>query len=325
VAGNSENAVVVALDIGGTKISAGLISQAGGLIWQHAGETVQASLAASLEQLTALIKTAAAQAPRGCGVAGVGLAVPGWVNRRAGTVWAPNIAGWDHIPLAAQLQPRIEWPLTIDSDRNAYVLGEAWRGCAAGLEDVIFLAAGTGIGVGIISGGRLVRGHDDLAGCAGWFALRPEFQELYAQIGCFEAEASGKSLWRKAQERGFFVGRDDAAQDARAVVQAAERGEAAATALLDETARFLGMGVANLVSTLNPQVVVLGGGLFQQGEYLLAGVRHEFRRWAQPMAAERARIERSALREHAGLYGAGRLAWDGNNPGSGSDRVSNER
>ncbi|MGE0133155.1 MAG: ROK family protein [Blastocatellales bacterium] len=301
---------VVALDIGGTKISAGLFSSAGMLLWQRAEATGQTSLADSLDQITNLIAEAIGNAPSGCDVDGVGLVVPGWVNRRAGTVWAPNIAGWDHIPLAAELQQRIQWPLVVDSDRNAYVLGEAWRGCAAGLEDVIFVAVGTGIGVGIISGGHLIRGHDDLAGCAGWFALRPEFQELYAQIGCFEAEASGKSLGRKAQERGFFAGRDDEARDARAVVAAAERGDAAAIELLDEAARFLGMGVANLISSLNPQMVVMGGGLFQQGEYLISAVRREAPRWAQPMAAERVRIERSALQEHAGLYGAARLVWN---------------
>jgi len=321
----TDDRAVVALDIGGTKISAGLFSPAGEMFWQRAEATKQTSLADSLGQITNLIAEVIGHAPAACDVAGVGLAVPGWVNRRAGTVWAPNIAGWDHIPLAAQLQQRIERPLTVDSDRNAYVMGEAWRGCAAGLEDVIFVAVGTGIGVGIISGGRLIRGHDDLAGCAGWFALRPEFQELYAQIGCFEAEASGKSVGRKAQERGFFAGRDGEAQDARTVVGAAERGSAEARSLLDEVSKFLGMGVANLISTLNPQMVVLGGGLFQQGEYLLAGVRREVPRWAQPMAAERVRIERSTLDEHAGLYGAARLACDQNRTGSGRDRVRNER
>lgn len=303
--------IVVALDIGGTKISAGLISREGETLWRRAEATRQTSFADSLAQITRLIEEAAGAAPSGCNVVGVGLAAPGWVNRRAGTVWAPNIAGWDHIPLARELSERLSWPLTVDSDRNAYVMGEAWLGAAAGLEDVIFVAVGTGIGAGIISGGRLIRGHNDLAGCAGWFALQPDFQELYAQIGCFEAEASGKSLGRKAEERGFFAEREvERAQGARAVVAAAELGDAAARSLLDEAARFLGMGVANLISALNPQMVTLGGGLLQQGEYLLAATRRECRRWAQPMAVERVRIERGALGEYAGLYGAARLAWD---------------
>lgn len=302
---------VIALDIGGTKISTGVFSPAGELLWQRAEATGQESFAASLDQIAGLIAEAASKCAR---VAGVGLAVPGWVNQRAGTVWAPNIAGWDHIPLGRELGDRIEWPLHVDSDRNAYVLGEAWRGCAADLEDVVFVAVGTGIGAGIISGGRLIRGHDDLAGCAGWFALQPGFKDSYVQEGCFEYEASGRSIGRKARERGFFASRSDAAQDARAVVEAAESGDSEARDLLDEAARYLGMGVANLISTLNPQAVVLGGGLFQQGEYLIEAVRRESRRWAQPMAGERARIERSALGEHAGLYGAARLAWMGINP-----------
>jgi glucokinase len=306
----TENSAVVALDIGGTKITAGLINRVGDLLFCRTVPTMQKTFADSLSQITGLIEEAASSAPAGYGIAGTGLAVPGWVNSRAETVWAPNIAGWDHIPLASELRRRLRWPLRVDSDRNAYVMGEAWRGCAAGLEDVIFLAIGTGIGAGIISGGHLIRGHDDLAGCAGWFALQPTYQELYGQMGCFESEASGKSLGRKAKERGFFAGRDDESQGARAVIEAAEREDAEARALLDEAAQFLGMGVANLISTLNPQMMVLGGGIFQQGEYLLSAVRREFRRWAQPMAAEMVRIERSTLGEHAGLYGAARLAWD---------------
>ena len=295
-----ERRAVLALDIGGTKIAAGLISEAGEIIAHRKVLTVQATLDESMNPLAGIIDEMAAGE---VAIVSVGVAVPGWFNRRAGTVWAPNIAGWDHIPLERHLSERVPFPVRVDSDRNAYVLGEAWMGCAKGIDDVVFLAVGTGIGAGIVSGGRLITGHDDLSGCVGWYALQPEYQELYAAMGCFEAEASGKSIGRKAEERRLF-------SSTPAVVEAAERGEAAACALLDEAARYLGMGVANLINTLNPEMIVLGGGLFQQGDYLISAVTREFPRWSQPIAAERTRLVRSQLLEDAGLFGAARIAWD---------------
>lgn len=295
-----ERRAVLALDIGGTKIAAGLISEAGEIIAHRKVLTVQATLDESMNQLAGIIDEMAAGE---VAIVSVGVAVPGWFNRRAGTVWAPNIAGWDHIPLERHLSERVPFPVRVDSDRNAYVLGEAWMGCAKGIDDVVFLAVGTGIGAGIVSGGRLITGHDDLSGCVGWYALQPEYQELYAATGCFEAEASGKSIGRKAEERGW-------ASSTPAVVEGAERGDPAARALLDEAARYLGMGVANLINTLNPEMIVLGGGLFQQGDYLISAVTREFPRWSQPIAAERTRLVRSQLSEDAGLFGAARIAWD---------------
>lgn len=296
----TERRAVLALDIGGTKIAAGLISETGEILAHRKVATVQSSLDESMNQLAGLIEEMSVGE---AAIAGVGIAVPGWCNRRAGTVWAPNIAGWDHIPLERHLSERVPFPVCVDSDRNAYVLGESWMGCAKESDDVVFLAVGTGIGAGIISGGHLITGHDDLSGCVGWYALQPEYQELYAAMGCFEAEASGKSIGRKAEERGLF-------SSTPAVVEAAEHGHPEARELLDEAARYLGMGVANLIDTLNPEMVVLGGGLFQQGEYLLSAVTREFPRWSQPIAAERTRLVRSQLLEDAGLFGAARIAWD---------------
>jgi glucokinase len=224
-------------------------------------------------------------------------------------VWAPNIAGWDHLALAAQLQGQLPATLVLEADRSAYVAGEAWLGAARGLRDVIFLAVGTGIGAGIMSDGHIIHGHDDLAGAVGWMALNPQFEELYARMGCFEAEASGSSVGRKAAARLTGSGPQDE-WTALEVVQMGEQGDPEARALLDEAGVYLGMGVANLVSTLNPEMIVLGGGLFQSGDYLLERVRREFPRWAQPFAAERVRLERSALGGNAGLIGAARLAFN---------------
>jgi glucokinase len=208
--------------------------------------------------------------------------------------------------------------LVLESDRSAYVAGEAWRGAAAGARDAVFLAVGTGIGAGIISGGRVLHGHEDIAGAVGWFGLDPVFKPDYAAMGSFEAEASGTSVARKARARleqgrpsvmRDLAGGDLASVTAEVVAEAARRGDPAALEVVAEAVTYLAMGVANIVSILNPEVVVLGGGLFQAADIYLEPVRREFRRWAQPLAARAVRIEPSALGEDAGLFGCGRLAW----------------
>jgi glucokinase len=249
----------------------------------------------------------------------VGICIPGIVFAKSGRVWAINIPGWEHFPLRDRLAAETRTPFLLDSDRSAYVSGEQWRGVARGRKDVVFLAIGTGIGAGILSGGNIVRGSGGVAGAVGWFALDPRFQPEYAAMGGFEAEASGGSVGRKAREYlrtgeisfiGDLVkGRIDRVT-AETVAAAARLGDPLARHILDRAAIYLAMGIANIVSILNPEMIVLGGGLFRAADLLLGPVRKEFRKWAQPVAAKTVRIELSALGDDAGLYGAAKLAWD---------------
>ena len=170
-------------------------------------------------------------------------------------------------------------------------------GVARGLDDVIFVAVGTGIGAGIISGGRLIRGASDIAGAVGWFALNPEMKDVYRHIGCFEAEAAGPSVAR----RGPWSTTEEA-------VEAARTGDAGALASIEETTRYLALGIAILISVLNPGMIVLGGGLMRASDLLLERIRKQVLDWAQPVAARDTRIELTQLGEDAGLFGAARLA-----------------
>jgi glucokinase len=317
------------IDVGGTKISSALFTKTGGILGKtkvaidgSGGERAAGQIG---EAILSLGKTAARVGGR---LLAVGVSVPGIVYSESGCVWAPNIPGWDRYPLRERLEREAAawpgrsgtpFPLILESDRSAYVTGEAWRGAAAGASDAVFLAVGTGIGAGILVGGRLVHGHEDIAGAVGWFGLAPEFKPVYADMGCFEAEASGNSVGRKAREL-IGAGRPSLMLElaggrmenvtAETVVAAARRKDPLALEVVADCARYLAMGVANIVSMLNPGVVVLGGGLFQAADIFLEPVRREFRKWAQPMAAENVRIEISALGEDAGLYGCGKLAWD---------------
>ncbi len=311
VAGMNRKRCAVALDVGGTKLACGLWLEDGRLLFEKTVSTSQESAEASVSQVVSLAREALGEAPLDTMVAGVGVVVPGWVNREAGTVWAPNITGWDHIPLEARLAEALPLPVVLDSDRSGYVKGEAWLGVARGLTDVVFLAVGTGIGAGIMVDGRVVHGHDGLAGAVGWLALDPRFQEIYSRMGCFEAEASGASLARKGGETpGAVQAAATGSVTAREVLEAAASGEPQAAQIVKRAASYLGMGIANLISALNPQMVVLGGGLFHSGGYLLDLVRKEYPRWAQPFAARRVTVELSFLGERAGLAGAARIALD---------------
>jgi glucokinase len=229
---------------------------------------------------------------------GVGVVVPGIFDPRTGRAWAPNLWGPDKIPLVDALSPHLPAAVTIDSDRTGYVLGEQWLGAARGARDAVFLAVGTGIGAGILADGRVVRGTGGVAGAVGWLPIDPRFQALYGRVGCFEAEAAGPALARR--------GRAATAED---VVAAARAGDPTALHAVAETVEALAMGIAGLIGVLNPEVVVLGGGVMQARDLFLEPIRAAVPRWAQPHAARQCRVEATALGDDAGVLGAARLAF----------------
>ena len=284
--------MVLAVDLGGTKTAIARVDEHGVV---HDRLTLPA--ARTLEATVAQIASAAGRAGD---CAAVGVILPGIYNPSTGGAWCPNLWGRDEVPLRRALGDRLRHDAFIDSDRAGYVLGEAWLGVARGLRDVLFVAIGTGIGVGILAGGRVVRGAGGIAGAAGWFALTPEWKDVYAEVGCWEAEAAGPGVARRA-----------GLPDAAAVASAARAGDPTALAALDRAARFTAMGIANLISAFDPDAVVLGGGLMVgAGDLLLDRIRAEVPRWAQPISASRCRIELTRLGADAGLLGAARLALD---------------
>ena len=289
---------VLAIDLGGTKASFAIIDSAGAIRSRSKRPSHEGGSVVSFDALVA----SAADTVRAAGLAwadlqAAGVVVPGIYNPATGRAWAPNLWGRDDVPIVEALRPRLPVPVVFDSDRSGYVLGEAWQGAARGCTDVVFLAVGTGIGAGILSHGRLVRGGGGIAGAVGWFALDPRWRDDYGRTGSFEAEAAGPALARRL-----------GAPSAEDVAEAARRGDPAARRAVDETVEWLAMGTANLISVLNPQVVVLGGGLMQAADLFLEPVRRAVRRWAQPLAADQCRIELTTLGEDAALFGAARLA-----------------
>ncbi|TAM82232.1 MAG: ROK family protein [Acidobacteria bacterium] len=289
---------VWAVDIGGTKIAAARVSRKGGLSDYAEIPTPSAGGRKVVEAVVELLERMPARQIRAIGVDVPGLAWPD------GHVWAPNIPGWKRMPLGPALKKRFRLPTLVESDRNAFVMGEAWRGAARGCRDVVFLAVGTGIGAGILTGGRLLRGHGELAGSVGWMALRNRYQPIYRSIGCFETHASGTGIGLAASKA---FGRK---LSARELTVLARRGNRKAKKLLESAGHDLGLGLSNLVDVLNPEVIVIGGGVAAAGNLVLNVARKTMKQWGQPLAVKQVRVVRSRLGTRAGLLGAARLAFD---------------
>jgi glucokinase len=257
-------------------------------------------------------KLAAEKKPKQAYVAAA-IAVPGLV-RRTGTVWAPNLPGWGRMPLARRLQRAIGIPVIVESDRNAAVLGETWLGAARGKSDAIVLMIGTGIGAGILSEGRLLRGAHELSGCAGWLTItRAELPNI-AGAGELESLASGPAIARAArqrsrQEESSLSQLEVSRITAHEVATAARAGDGLALDVFANAGRFLGYGIANMVSILDPEVVILGGGLSAVADLYLESLRNAMMERAQPVSAKQVRVVVSRLGGKANLLGCARIAW----------------
>jgi glucokinase len=252
-------------------------------------------------------------AKRGFMIRGVGVSVPGIVNQTSGRVWAPNIPGWNDYPLRDEICTALdEWraDVVVESDRAASILGESWQGAARGCRDAVFVAVGTGIGAGILADGRVLQGADGIAGAIGWFALDRPFKPAYVDCGCFESHASGlgiaavaaATLIRQKRYRGPLNAKGKLTS--HDVFRAYEKGDVAAKKALAAAIEFWGMASANLVSLLNPEKIIFGGGVFGPARRFLDAIASEARRWAQPVAIERVGFEVSQLGSEAALYGA---------------------
>jgi glucokinase-like ROK family protein len=253
---------------------------------------------------------------------GAGIGLPGPVSFRDGMPVAPPIMpGWDRYPVRDELAGKWGCPVTVDNDVNVMALGERHAGVARSLDDLIFVKVGTGIGCGIVLGGKVYRGVAGTAGDIGHIRL-DDYGPACAcgEVGCLEAYFGGSALARDAMTlarsgRSTMLAEkltDRGKLNAQDVGEAATAGDFAAANLVREGGRRLGHVVASLVSFLNPGMVVIGGGVSRLGHPLLAEVRSSVYRRSLPLATGNLPIVLSELGELAGVTGA---AW------SASDRA----
>ena len=307
---------LLGIDLGGTKLALALFNEAGNILHKKTialqnreGKDVGELIANSCMQIKNSEKHGKVNA--------IGISVPGIYHIKTGTVWAPNIPGWDDYPLLNEIKNISgEVSVTIDSDRACYILGESWQGNAQLCRDAIFLAVGTGIGAGILINGNVLRGTHDIAGAIGWMALKKPFNDEYIYCGCFEHYASGegiaKSIRRLLNETTGYTGelknKPLAKINSHDVFAAYENNDPLAIKVIQMCIEFWGMASANLVSLFNPEKIIFGGGVFGPAIPLIPAIKTETAKWAQPISIKQVSFESSALGSDAGVYGAAYLA-----------------
>jgi glucokinase len=310
---------VIGLDLGATKLAGALfrndgtaVSRGGVLLDRSSGDGVGQLLVEKLRELQAAARA------QGEVVEAVAVSVPGIAHHGAGTVWAPNIEGWERYPLRDLLAAQVDrgCPIMVESDRACSILGEVTRGAARGCRHAIFLAVGTGIGAGILVDGSIVRGAHYIAGAIGWMGLDRPYRATYDRCGGFESHASGAGIARVAREylkdtpgyQGQLRTIEPQMITAHEVFAAHAAGDTLAAKVVANAVECWGMAVANLVSLFDPEIVVLGGGLFGPAARVLDLIVAEARRWAQPVSFGKVLVRTSELGAEACLYGTGELA-----------------
>jgi glucokinase-like ROK family protein len=252
---------------------------------------------------------------------GIGIGVPGPVEFSSGRPIAPPIMpGWDRFPVRDRLTQAYNVPVWVDNDVNVLALGEVRAGVARDQDLVVFVKIGTGIGVGIVINGSVLRGAQGCAGDAGHIQITedPSVVCRCGNIGCLEALAGGAAIgWRAeamAREgRSRFLaelleteGRISAADVARA----AAHGDRVAVDLITDAGRLVGRMLASLVNFLNPSLIVIGGGVARSGETFLAAIRHTMYRRSLPLATRDLATQRTILDGTGGLIGAASMVLD---------------
>lgn len=255
-------------------------------------------------------------------VLGVGMGVPGPVDYRLGrTVSPPIMPGWNQFPIKDHLSETFGCPAYVDNDVNIMALGEQFAGLGRHAENFIYVKIGTGIGAGIVVGGRLYRGSDGCAGDIGHIAVDgADVVCRCGNTGCLEALAGGPGIARRAREAAragraplvadFLQSHPDHELTAVDVGQLAGKGDPGAIEVIRETGRLVGRVLASIVNMFNPSLVVIGGGVAQIGDILLAAIREAVYRRSLPLATRHLRIERSTTDPLSGVLGAAMLALD---------------
>ena len=330
----SRESYLLALDIGGTKVAAAVVTQQGQVVLRQEQPTCQLGPQTGIEQMAGmLLEMLEGRGLETSQVLGLGVGIPAVLEAGSDRViWAPNLQGWRDVDLRPALESRLGLPVYIEYDGHTAVLGEWWQGAGRGYRSLAVVIIGTGIGGGMILDGRLYRGRDRLAGAVGWFALTgdPYLPEPRSRsIGHWESLAAGPGLAQRAAEQasqhpesGLYPLAQSQALTARSLFETARAGDALAKQLVLEAAGLIGLGVANLVSAIDPEIVILGGSVGAQGDLLLPSVREVVRRWAQPASASSTRIVCSELGADAGLFGAAYTVLMRGHPSGISDERS---
>ncbi len=305
-----------ALDIGGTKVLAGIVDDSGALVARRRINT-QASRGAA--DIVARAASLLRELARESGIAadrltGIGCSVPGPLDSERGVViFSPNLA-WRDVPLAAMLSAELGVPVKIEDDARCAALGEARRGGARGAQNAVYVTISTGIGAGIIVNGRIYRGSHGCAGEVGHITLDAAGPPCSCgNVGCFESLASGSAIAARARQ-AVLHGDDtllarfrDEPLTSEHVIDAAHRGDGVALRILETAAMYIGIGLAAVAAAYDPEVIVLGGGVIHPDGMLLRRAREVFQARVIPPLGLLVRVVPAELGDESALWGAAAL------------------
>lgn len=298
---------VLALDVGGTKLAAALVDRTGTVLRRDQTPTPAGADAETTWRALADLcdRVAAGTAPGGVGVGCVGP-----MTWPAGEVSPLNVGGWRGFPLRARLADRFAGvPVRVHNDGVATAVGEHWRGTGRDRANMLGMVISTGVGGGLVLGDRLVDGGTGNAGHVGHVVVEPDGPPCACGgHGCLEAVAAGPAVTRWALAHGWRPP-GGVGPTAREVAAAAGSGDPVARAAFDRAGELAGQGIASVVTLLDLDVVVVGGGLAQAGPLLFAPLLRGFRRHARMAFARRTPVLPAALGADAGLVGAAALVW----------------
>lgn len=316
-AGPASPDLALGLDVGGTKLAAGLVDAGGRVL---AFETAPTRPAGSpgdpttvLDRLCLLARGVLAGVDPGR-LCGVGIACCGPVNARTGLVYdPPNLPGWCDVPVAELVGRGLGLPAWVENDATAATMGEWRHGAGVGARDLVYLTISTGVGGGVVAGGALLRGGGGNGGEPGHVIVVPGGRRCgCGTLGCLEAYVSGTGIAARAAER-LAAGEGSSlagapALGAAVVAAHAGAGDPLAAAVWRETTDLLGSAISGLVNVFEPELVILGGGVARTGEQLLGPVRERVRALALRPAGATVRIVRAALDDRVGVVGAAAVA-----------------
>jgi glucokinase len=312
---------LVGVDIGGTTIKMAFISLSGDILysWENdtdkmdSGQHIPTSIAKSIDQkLTELNHTKNR-------LIGIGIGAPGPVNAEDGSIEVAVNLGWEHFPLQAILERETSLPVVVDNDANIAAIGEMWKGAGKGAKNLICVTLGTGVGGGIIVNGEVVHGVNGAGGEIGHMTSVPKDGAPCncGKSGCLETVASATGIVRLAIEELASSNSISQLRDyyekhqtitTKQVFDAGNQGDELAKRVIHQVAYHLGLALANLANGLNPEKIVIGGGVSKAGDTLLKALKEEFFPYAFPRVAQGLEIFTATLGNDAGVIGGAWLA-----------------
>ena len=316
----SATGFVFAADLGGTHLRAAIVDESGRIHFRLKQPTPRADSADEIvRSLVSAFRECEEQiATKGYGneIRAVSIAVPGTVNVAEGVVvTVPNLRSLDGFPLTKILTEELQRPAILENDANAAAMGEMWRGAGRGRSTIVCVTLGTGVGGGIILDGKLWRGVDGAAAEIGHMGVDP-FGGVACGCGsrgCLEVYASATAIVRMTREASprypDSTLRVDANLTGETIFAAGVAGDELALEVFRRMGVYLGIGLANLINIINPEMIVIGGGVMNGWELFEKSMHQQVAERAFPLLADRTRIVRAECGDDAGLLGAARLGF----------------